>query len=42
MSALSPLRLDRDIRPFLVKWGIALLVPVLVYTFLWQGDSVIN
>lgn len=42
MSALSPLRLDRDTRPFLVKWGIALLVPVLIYTFLWQGDSVIN
>lgn len=42
MFALSPLRLDRDTRPFLFKWGIALLVPVLVYTFLWQGDSVIN
>lgn len=42
MSALSPLRLDRDVRPFLVKWGIAVLVPVLIYTFVWQGDSVIN
>lgn len=42
MSALSPLRLDRDTRPFLIKWGVALLVPVLIYTFLWQGDSVIN
>jgi ABC-type branched-subunit amino acid transport system permease subunit len=42
MSAQSPFRLDRDTRPFLFKWGIALLVPVLVYTFLWQGDSVIN
>ncbi len=42
MSALSPLRLDRDTRPFLIKWGIALLVPALIYTFLWQGDSVIN
>ena len=42
MSAPSPLRLDRDTRPFLLKWGIALLVPVLIYTFAWQGDSVIN
>src|SRR5258707_224756 len=42
MSAQSPFRLDRNTRPFLFKWGIALLVPVLVYTFLWQGDSVIN
>lgn len=42
MAALSPLRLDRDVRPFLVKWGVAVLVPVLIYTFVWQGDSVIN
>ena len=42
MSDLSPFRLDRDTRPFLFKWGVALLVPVLVYTFIWQGDSVIN
>jgi ABC-type branched-subunit amino acid transport system permease subunit len=26
----------------LIKWGVALLVPVLIFTFLWQGDSVIN
>lgn len=42
MSALSPLRLDRDLRPSLVKWGVAVLVPVMVFTFIWQGDSVIN
>ena len=42
MSVQSPLRLDRDTRPLLLKWGIALLVPVLIYTFLWQGDSMIN
>ncbi|HLG76669.1 MAG TPA: hypothetical protein VKX46_09645 [Ktedonobacteraceae bacterium] len=43
MSALgSSLRLDRDLRSLLLKWGVALLVPVLVFTFLWQGDYVIN
>jgi ABC-type branched-subunit amino acid transport system permease subunit len=42
MSAQSPLRLDRDTRSLLWKWGLVLLVPVLIYTFLWQGDSVIN
>lgn len=42
MSALSPWRLDRDTRSLLWKWGLVLLVPVLVYTFIWQGDSMIN
>jgi ABC-type branched-subunit amino acid transport system permease subunit len=42
MSALRPWHLDRDTRSLLWKWGLVLLVPVLVYTFLWQGDSVVN
>jgi ABC-type branched-subunit amino acid transport system permease subunit len=42
MSASSPWSLDRSIRSLLWKWGVVLLVPVLVYTFLWQGDSVVN
>lgn len=42
MSASSPWSLDRSIRSLLWKWGLVLLVPVLVYTFLWQGDSVVN
>jgi len=42
MSASSPWSLDRSTRALLWKWGLVLLVPVLVYTFLWQGDSVVN
>src|SRR5258706_13543078 len=32
----------RDTRALLIKWVIALLVPVLVFNFVWQGDSLIN
>ena len=41
-AAVSSLRLDRSMRPMLLKWGVALLVPVLFFTFFWQGDTVIN
>src|SRR5579885_935422 len=29
-------------RSLLIKWVIALLVPVLVFNFVWQGDYLIN
>lgn len=38
----SMLRPGREMRPLLVKWLVALLVPLLVFTFAWQGDAVIN
>src|SRR5437879_6552987 len=38
----SFLRPAREMRPLLFKWLVALLVPLLIFTFLWQGDSVIN
>jgi ABC-type branched-subunit amino acid transport system permease subunit len=31
-----------DTRALLVKWLVALLVPVLVFTFAWAGESIIN
>ncbi|HET8842100.1 MAG TPA: hypothetical protein VFN35_11570, partial [Ktedonobacteraceae bacterium] len=38
----SVLRPRRELRPLLIKWLVALLVPLLVFTFVWQGDAVIN
>ncbi len=32
----------RDTRMLLIKWVIALLVPVIVFNFVWQGDALIN
>lgn len=32
----------RDVRPLLVKWIVALLVPVAVFTFLWSGEAIVN
>src|SRR5579883_3215937 len=32
----------RDTRMLLVKWVLALLVPLLVFNFAWQGDALIN
>src|SRR6266849_2205946 len=32
----------RDTRTLLVKWIVALLVPVAVFTFLWSGEEIIN
>ena len=31
-----------DTRALLVKWLVALLVPVIVFTFAWAGESIIN
>src|SRR5690242_16640544 len=36
------LRPDRKLRALLVRWLVALLVPLLIFTFIWQGDAVIN
>ncbi|HEX7737768.1 MAG TPA: branched-chain amino acid ABC transporter permease [Ktedonobacteraceae bacterium] len=33
---------EREMRLPLVRWLVALLVPLLIFTFVWQGDSVIN
>lgn len=32
----------RDTRMLLIKWVVALLVPVVVFNFVWQGDTLIN
>jgi ABC-type branched-subunit amino acid transport system permease subunit len=32
----------RDTRMLLIKWVVALLVPVVVFNFVWQGDALIN
>src|SRR5258708_38807086 len=32
----------RDTRLLLVKWVIALLVPLLVFTFAWSGEAAVN
>lgn len=36
------LRPEREMRLLLVRWLVALLVPLLIFTFVWQGDAVIN
>ncbi len=36
------LRPERELRALLVRWLVALLVPLLIFTFIWQGDAVIN
>ncbi len=33
---------SRDTRALLIKWVIALLVPLAVFNWVWQGDSLIN
>ncbi len=38
-SGLLP---GRDIRTLLIKWIVALLVPVAVFTFVWSGEAIIN
>src|SRR5205085_10801668 len=32
----------RDTRLLLIKWVVALLVPVIVFTFVWNGDLIVN
>jgi ABC-type branched-subunit amino acid transport system permease subunit len=31
-----------ETRPLLVKWLVALLVPISVFTFVWSGEAIIN
>ncbi len=30
------------IRPLLIKWIVALLVPIAVFTFIWSGEEIVN
>src|SRR5579884_287693 len=39
MSVLAP---SRDTRALLVKWLVALLVPIAVFTFAWSGEAIVN
>ncbi len=39
VGVLSP---ARDTRALLVKWLVALLVPIAVFTFVWSGEAIIN
>jgi CDP-diglyceride synthetase len=32
----------RDTRTLLIKWIVALLVPIVVFTFIWSGEAIIN
>jgi ABC-type branched-subunit amino acid transport system permease subunit len=36
------LRPQRDVRLLLVKWIVALFVPIAVFTFIWSGEEIIN
>ncbi len=38
----NPFLPTRDTRSLLIKWVIALLIPLLVFNFYWQGDALIN
>ena len=38
-NALVP---ARDTRALLIKWIVGLLVPIAVFTFIWNGESIIN
>ena len=38
----SILRPQRDVRLLLVKWIVALFVPIAVFTFIWSGEEIIN
>jgi ABC-type branched-subunit amino acid transport system permease subunit len=39
----SPMLLPaRDTRALLVKWIVALLVPIAVFTFVWSGEAIVN
>lgn len=41
-SFRSLLRPERETRFLLFRWLVALLAPLLIFTFIWQGDAVIN
>jgi ABC-type branched-subunit amino acid transport system permease subunit len=33
---------DRETRTLLIKWTVALLVPLAVFTFIWSGEAIVN
>lgn len=33
---------ERDTRRLVVKWVVALLIPLLIFTFVWNGEAAIN
>lgn len=39
---VNPFLPMRDTRTLLIKWVIALLIPLLVFNYYWQGDAMIN
>src|SRR5579883_203669 len=38
-STLLP---DRETRTLLIKWTVALLVPLAIFTFIWSGEAIVN
>ena len=42
VSFQSMLLPKRDIRWLLIKWIVALLVPIAVFTFVWSGEEIVN
>jgi ABC-type branched-subunit amino acid transport system permease subunit len=38
-TLLSP---ERDARRLVVKWVVALLIPLLIFTFVWNGEAAVN
>ncbi len=47
MSSTAPMSVrtllpDRDVRWLLIKWIVALILPLSVFTFVWSGEAIIN
>ena len=42
MSIANALVPTRKMRTLLIKWIVALLVPVAIFTFVWSGEAIIN
>lgn len=42
MSIVKTLVPARDTRALLIKWIVGLLVPLVVFTFVWSGEAIIN
>jgi len=42
VATVGMLRPARESRELLIKWIVALLVPVLVFTFVWKGEAIVN
>jgi ABC-type branched-subunit amino acid transport system permease subunit len=32
----------RDVRTLLIKWIVGLLVPIVIFTFIWSGEEIVN